>query len=134
MLSYSKVAQNIATANQLENVDLGRWVFMIAIIPFIHILFGILYFYRLLNKNISKKTNELYQIYSIQTACTLLMVMLWIPWSVLQLLKVGRGGFNILLMALAYELESSVGIISASLSKPTARKSETKKSSKNNLN
>jgi hypothetical protein len=115
MLSFVKLSQFMITPIELSNSSAGLWIYLLVVIPLIHIVFGIVYFYRILNKNIASKSNELHQVYSIQVVCTLFMVSLWITWTVLETAKLGNDGLNLFLMAVAFELENSVGIISISI-------------------
>jgi hypothetical protein len=116
MFCFSKTSMAIVQATDLEALPLAPWIFLLAVIPLMHIVFGIAYFIYLLPRTFSVSSQS-YQLFSLQSVCTIFMVILWASWSATQLLGISSGGSNNLFMALGFELESSVGVITMSLSK-----------------
>jgi hypothetical protein len=101
-ICFNKTSSIIAYASDLENVTFTPWIFILAVIPLI---------------DAYSIWNSLLYLYTASYLINSLMVVLWASWSITQLLGVSTGGSNSLFLALGCELESSVGVITMSLSK-----------------
>jgi hypothetical protein len=104
-------AAEVMASPSAEVLIFGPWSLLLGIIPVIHIGFGIIGFLQTARLNHDSQSTG-YKIISLQTMFTSFVVLLWIVWVIIYLSRTSTGGSNSILLAIAFELENSIHLIS----------------------
>jgi hypothetical protein len=107
-------ATDVITARTVFTINFSPVTMLLCIIPLVHIVFGVLGYTQVARQNLDSASTG-YQILSIQTSITFLIFLMWILWTVLYVMRVASGGINGCLLAIVFELENSIQIISRSV-------------------
>jgi hypothetical protein len=104
-------SMDVISAQSVFRIEFSPVTMLLCVIPVVHIVFGVLGFSQVARENLDSSSAG-YQILSIQTSITFLVFMMWILWTTLYVVRVASGGINGALLAIVFELENSIQIIS----------------------
>jgi hypothetical protein len=114
MFTFARTSLDIVYAPNIEDVRFSVWLYLLGVIPLMHMVFGFAYYIHIIKQNVSSNS-QTYQMFSLQSIFTLFMVLLWIGWCITQLTGVATGGTNGLFVSLGLELELSIGVITLTI-------------------
>jgi hypothetical protein len=120
MFTFARTSLDVVRAPNIEDVKFSFWIFLLGVIPLMHMVFGFAYYIHIIKQNVSSNS-QTYQMFSLQSIFTLFMVLLWIGWSITQLTGVATGGTNGLFVSLGLELELSIGVLTLTITNSNSK-------------